>query len=32
VRVLNWIGLMFLRLFRVPPPAHGADTPLKSWS
>lgn len=24
VRVLNWIGLRFLRLFRVPPPAHGA--------
>jgi CBS domain containing-hemolysin-like protein len=24
VRVLNWIGLLVLRLFRVPPPAHGA--------
>lgn len=23
VRVLNWIGTQFLRLFRVPPPAHG---------
>jgi CBS domain containing-hemolysin-like protein len=23
VRALNWIGLQFLRLFRVPPPAHG---------
>lgn len=23
VRVLNWIGMQFLRLFRVPPPAHG---------
>jgi CBS domain containing-hemolysin-like protein len=23
VRVLNWIGLQLLRLFRVPPPAHG---------
>jgi len=23
VRVLNWIGMFFLRLFRVPPPAHG---------